>query len=203
MRTTHARAILPFLVATAFATQLSAQAHDHPAPAVAPAVAPSPEAQQAFTIMKSLAGDWRGLIVEPVSKTNEMMDVSLRVTSRGNSLVHEMKATTPKTDSPLKNDHPVTMMYLDGANLLLTHYCDAGNRPRMSARISPDGKQVDFDFIDVSGPTTYGHMQHARFTLVDATHHEEEWTYVMADGKAFTGRFQLERLPVVASLPAK
>src|SRR5262249_55082229 len=41
------------------------------------------------------------------------VQVSLRVTSRGNALVHEMKeAGTP--DDPAKYDHPLTMLYLDG-----------------------------------------------------------------------------------------
>ena len=45
------------------------------------------------------------------------------------------------------------MFYLDSDRLLLTHYCDAGNRPRMAARVSPDGKKVEFDFLDLSGGT--------------------------------------------------
>jgi hypothetical protein len=203
--TTATRVALPFIVAALYAPHLSAQSHDHPvATAAAPAAAaPTADAQQAFKLVKSLAGAWRGHVVEPNSKLDVNMDVTLRVTSRGNSVVHEMKAAEA-TDNPVKNDHPVTMMYLDGANLLLTHYCDAGNRPRMTARISPDGKQVDFDFIDVAGPTTYGHMQHARFTLVDATHHIEEWTYATPNGKEVTGRVELERLSDVASsLPVK
>ena len=198
--TTHARVILPFIVATLFASPspISAQTHDH----AAAAVAPSPDAQKAFALIKSLSGAWQGKVVEPASKLSVNMDVTLRVTSRGNSVVHEMKSAEA-TDNPVKNDHPVTMMYLDGANLLLTHYCDAGNRPRMSARVSPDGKQIDFDFIDVAGPTTYGHMQHARFTVVDDTHHLEDWTYATPDGKNVTGHFDLQRVSTVATITAK
>ena len=83
------------------------------------------------------------------------VDVSLRVTSRGNALVHEMGADRKARRSD-KYDHPLTMFYLDGDRLLLTHYCDAGNRPRMAARVSPDGKTVEFDFLDVAGSTQYG-----------------------------------------------
>jgi hypothetical protein len=72
---------------------------------------------------------------------NMLMQVSMRVTSKGNALVHEMKqAGMP--DDPTRYDHPVTMLYLDSDRLVLTHYCDAGNRPRMVASISPDGKTV-------------------------------------------------------------
>ena len=196
-------AALTLVVALATASRIPAQAHDHPAPAATPAaVAPSPDAQRAFAIIKSLAGSWQGPITEPTGKIKVDMAISLRVTSRGNAVVHEMKAAEA-TENPLKNDHPVTMMYLDGANLLLTHYCDAGNRPRMVASVSADGKQVDFDFLDLTGPTTYGHMQHARFTIVDADHHVEEWTYLEPNGKTMTGRFDLQRVSTVAALPAK
>src|SRR5437667_733038 len=34
--------------------------------------------------------------------------------------------------------------------------------------ISPDGKTVEFDFVDVAGGTQYGHMHHALFTIIDA-----------------------------------
>ena len=193
-----ARAILPLIAAILFATQLSAQTHDHPAAAEPPSAA----AQQAFGLIKSLAGAWQGLVVEPESKLSVNMDVTLRVTSRGNSVVHEMKSAEA-TDNPVKNDHPVTMMYLDGAKLLLTHYCDAGNRPRMAARVSSDGKQIDFDFLDVVGPTTYGHMQHARFTIIDATHHVEDWTYEAPDGKTVNGHFDLRRVSEVAAVTVK
>ena len=119
-------------------------------------------------------------------------DVWLRVTSRGNALVHEMKGSgTP--DDPARYDHPVTMLYLDGDRLILTHYCDAGNRPRMAARLSPDGKTVEFDFLDVAGSTEYGHMQHAVFTLVDANHHTEDWTYLMPGDKPMHAHFELKR----------
>jgi hypothetical protein len=54
--------------------------------------------------------------------------------------------------------------------LLLTHYCDAGNRPRMTCKMSADGKTVEFDFLDVAGSTEYGHVDEAVFTMMEANH---------------------------------
>ena len=156
--------------------------------------APS-EAQKSFTEMKTLAGTWHGQVtINPPMQglANTNMDVSLRVTSRGNALVHEMKEAGKPLD-PTKNDNPVTMFYLDGDKLLLTHYCDAGNRPRMAARTSSDGKTVEFDFLDISGNTKYGHMQHAVFTEVDANHHIEDWTFLMPGDKPVHARMELQR----------
>ncbi len=116
----------------------------------------------------------------------------MRVTSRGNALVHEMKEAG-KSDDPTKNDHPVTMFYLDGDKLTLVPYCDAGNRPRRTASTSPGVKTVAFDFLDVSGSTQYGHMEHAVFTVVDANHHIEEWTFLMPGNKPMHARMDLTR----------
>jgi hypothetical protein len=124
---------------------------------------------------------------QPGMGDGTLTQVSLRVTSRGNELVHEMKESG-KPDDPAHNDHPVTMLYLDENRLLLTHYCDAGNRPRMVARTSPDGKTVEFDFLDVAGGTQFGHIHHAIFTIVDANHHIEDWTYMMPGDKPVHAR---------------
>ena len=78
--------------------------------------------------------------------------VSMRVTSRGNVLVHEMQEAGTLLDAA-KYDHPVTMLYVDvdTNRLTLVHYCDAGNRPRMTGKMSPDGRTLEFDFADLSG----------------------------------------------------
>src|ERR1700745_1165985 len=100
-------------------------------------------AQKSDDALKALAGNWEGPVtILPKGSgmgENTTMQVSLRVTSRGNALVHEMKEAG-KPGDPAVYDQPVTMLYLDGDRLLLAHYCDAGNRPRMIARSSPDGK---------------------------------------------------------------
>ena len=84
------------------------------------------------------------------------------------------------------------MFYLNGDRLMLTHYCDAGNRPRMTGKTSPDGKIVEFEFLDVAGSTQYGHMHHAVFTAIDVNHHSEEWTFMEGD-KPVHAHFDLRR----------
>jgi hypothetical protein len=154
------------------------------------------DAQKSFTLLKTLAGTWQGQVTtNPVQSgmgDGGLIQVSLRVTSRGNALVHEMRAAD-KPDDPAKYDHPVTMLYMDDGRLLLTHYCDAGNRPRMAARTSADGKTVEFDFLDVAGGTQNGHMDHAVFTIIDANHHIEDWTYMMPGDKPMRARMELKR----------
>jgi hypothetical protein len=175
------------LTTVAFAQHDAHKATDQVAP---------PEAQKSFDTMKSLAGNWEGPVTvdppQPEMSDGKPLHISMRVTSRGNALVHEMQeAGTP--NDPTKYDHPVTMFYVDSGRLTLVHYCDAGNRPRMLARPSADGKSVEFDFSDISGSTDYGHMHHAVFTFIDSNHHFEDWTYMMPGDKPIHAHFDLKR----------
>jgi hypothetical protein len=143
--------------------------------------APAPsEAQRSFDQVKSLAGDWAGPVtVAEMPELRMTMDLSMRVTSRGHVLVHEFQEAGTLLDAT-KYDHPVTMFYVDGEQLTLVHYCDAGNRPRMTGKMSPDAKTVDFELKDISGSPEH-HMHHAVLTVIDANHHTEDWTFMMKD----------------------
>src|ERR1700740_3746431 len=85
------------------------------------------DAQKSFIQLKTLAGTWTGPAkldpAQPEMGDGTVMQISLRVTSRGNAVVHEMKEAGT-LDDPTRYDHPLTMLYLDGDRLLLTHYCD-------------------------------------------------------------------------------
>jgi hypothetical protein len=156
-------------------------------------VAPAPsEAEKSFTTMKSLAGEWEGpaAVQEMPQMSGGKMHISLRVTSRGHALVHELQEAGTPLDAT-KFDHPVTMVYLEGDQLTLIHYCDAGNRPRMIGKLSPDGKTVEFELKDISGDPSV-HMHHSVFTVIDANHHTEDWTFMMND-KLIHAHFDLQR----------
>jgi hypothetical protein len=160
--------------------------------------APKSEAQTSFDIMKTLAGDWEGPVKTdlPAEAKADLkaIHVSMRVTSRGNLLVHEMQEAGTLLDAA-KYDHPVTMLYVDSDadRLTLVHYCDAGNRPRMTGKISPDGKTLEFDFADISGSNKYGHMYHSVFTIIDANHHTEDWTFMTPGDKPVHAHVDLQR----------
>lgn len=149
------------------------------------------DAKASFSTLKTLEGAWEGSVTTdppvPELKPGTTAKVWLRVTSMGNVLMHEAKMEG-------RPDNPITMLYLDEGRLLLTHYCDAGNRPRMVGSATPDGKSVKFDFLDVSGPMQYGHMHDAAFTPIDADHHVEEWTFHLPGDKHVRARFDLRRV---------
>jgi phage tail protein X len=87
----------------------------------------------------------------------------------------------------------VTVFYLDSDRLTLLHYCDFGNRPQMLARPSADGKTVEFDLMDAPGSNQVGHVSHAVFTVIDANHPIEDWTFTLANGTLVHGRMDFKR----------
>ena len=144
---------------------------------------------KAFEQLKTLDGSWAGqLTTTPVAPevNGNFAQFSLRVTSRGNAMKHEFSVSGIP-------DHPVTMFYLDGGRLMLTHYCDAGNRPRMNGKMSADGKTLEFEFVDLSGGNDRGHMHHVVFTFIDGNHHTEDWTYMMPGDVPVRAHFDLRR----------
>ncbi len=145
------------------------------------------DAQKSLDKMKTLSGTWEGHATTPIAPEvdGKTVHVTLRTTSMGNALMHEMNVSG-------RPDDPITMIYLDADRLMLTHYCDAGNRPRMVGKVSPDGKTIEFDFLDVAGSVKHGHMHHAVFTIIDENHHTEEWTYMVGD-KPMHALFDLRR----------
>src|SRR5580658_2736723 len=152
--------------------------------------APAPvksEAQVSFGSLKGLAGVWAGQVTvdPPMPGADGPIQVTMRPASGGHALMHEM--------TPRGMIEP-TLIYVDGDRLMLVHYCDAGNRPRLVARKSASPKTVAFDFEDISGSTAPAYLHNISFTVIDEGHHTEDLTFFMADGKELHAHFDLKRV---------
>jgi hypothetical protein len=139
-------------------------------------------AQKAFDVIKNMPGTWDGKAAD-----GRAVRVHFKVTSGGSAVMSEILGNGP--------EDMISMFHLDGPNrLLMTHYCGAGNQPRMEASVSPDGKTITFTFVDATNLASpeAGHMQRMILTLLDDNHHTEEW--VFADhGKEQKEFFDLRR----------
>ncbi|MCA1576667.1 MAG: DUF1579 domain-containing protein [Acidobacteria bacterium] len=136
------------------------------------------DAKKAFDQLKTLAGSWEGTIGDLSTQ------VTIRVTSAGSAIMH---------DAFMASTNKITLMYLEGDRLLLTHYGGEGNRPRFEGKLTADGKSVEFTFLDVAGGTQRGLMKRMMFTMVDANNHIVEVTYVLPDGKSIEARGEFRR----------
>jgi hypothetical protein len=140
--------------------------------------------QKPFDLMKSLTGNWEGK-----SSAGAPVHVSYKVTAGGSAIMSEIKSEVQG-----KSEDMISMIAMDGDRVLLTHYCSAGNQPRMQASTSPDGKSVTFKFVDATNLASPddGHMDHVVFNFIDANHHTEEWHF-MAHGQEMVEKFDLQK----------
>jgi hypothetical protein len=136
-------------------------------------------AQKSFDDLKSLNGTWEGKTPD-----GQTAQVVYRVTANGSALMSEIKG----------KEEMISMFNLDGDRVLLTHYCAAGNQPRMVASASPDGKTITFDFLDATNLAApdAGHMTRMVLSMPDANHHTEEWVFT-DHGKEMKEVFDLRR----------
>lgn len=137
------------------------------------------DAQRSFHQLASLEGNWVGKGSE-----GQPLQVTFRMTAGGSALMSEIKGEG--------HENMITMFHLDGDRLIMTHYCGAGNQPRMKV-VSADAKSVSFEFFEGTniGPGD-GHMQHVTLTWPDANHHTEEWVF-LDHGTPHREMFTLER----------
>jgi len=139
-----------------------------------------------FQVLKTLEGTWNGQVTtEPANpEINGPIQVKMYVASRGNIIMHEI--------APGGMLEP-TVIYLDSNRLTMIHYCEAGNRPRLVGRISPDQKQIEFEVADVSGGREPVYLSNFIFNLIDENNHTEDWTFTLTDGTHLHAHFILRR----------
>jgi hypothetical protein len=142
-------------------------------------VAAQSDARKSFNMLKGLEGNWSGK-----NNQGQPVQVTFRMTAGGSALMSEILGHGP--------ENMITMFHMDGDRLVMTHYCGAGNQPRMKV-IASDAKSVSFEFFDGTNIAPGdGHMQHVTFTQPDPDHHVEEWLFV-DHGKEMREVFTLAR----------
>ncbi|MDR3528875.1 MAG: hypothetical protein P4L57_16520 [Rhizomicrobium sp.] len=143
-----------------------------------------------FAVLKSLAGTWEGPSTvdppQPGWANGKVVQFILRDASQGQAVTHLISYGGPPE---------ISVAYVDAGKLTLLHYCDAGNRPRLVAAASPDGKTITFDMVELSGPDTMGHLAQIAITTIDADHHVEDLIYMLPGNKPMHAHFDLKRVP--------
>jgi hypothetical protein len=138
-----------------------ARAEDKPAEKTGPK-------NSAFEKIKALAGDWEAVAADKEHGHGGGV-VNYKVTAGGSTVLETLFGGT---------DHEmITMYYMDGDTLTLTHYCILQNRPLMRAerQLKPDQLVFKCQDVDNAKIADQDHMHQATFTFVDGDHLKTEW----------------------------
>ena len=156
----------------------------------------------AFERIKTLDGTW-------LSKSSKGWEErqQFRIIANGTAVASQSMPTASADGSKGKtspNAPMLTMFHMDGDRLLLTHYCEAGNQPRMIATAAEDGGfTVRFSFLDATNmplPTT-GHMHAVVITFLDRNHFDERWSWYENGEEKWMETVHNELMPSAAGQP--
>jgi len=142
------------------------------------AAAPAHGGAAAFEQLKALVGDW-----QTETNVSGKATLHMELTAGGTALLE--KFHMEENGKPVEM---ITLYFVDGDQLKLTHYCMAGNQPTMAGTYDPATKTVKFSFVSVSNLKSpdAGHMHHALYTFIDNDHFRTNWTFRKDQKDSFT-----------------
>jgi hypothetical protein len=148
---------------------------------------PNTNATAAFSRLKTLVGEWEA---DTNSGTNSgKAHVSYELIAGGTALLERYTSTTEPA--------MLTVYHIDGGRLLLTHYCMAGNQPRMQAGpFNPETGELEFQFLDATNLASPadGHMHSVRMRIVDHDHVTADWHFYEKGQPKFTENARYTRV---------
>ena len=146
------------------------------------------DGKAALERLKQLSGEWRGQA--SAEKGGMPTSVVYAVTAGGSTVTERL---FPGTDHEM-----LTVYHLDGADLVLTHYCAMANQPRMRlvSATGTDPVELTFDFAGGANvdPAKDAHMHAGRLVLRGADKLDAEWAVYDKGKQIGANKFALERV---------
>lgn len=126
---------------------------------------------EAFEKVKALAGEWEA------PYDGKIMKDTFRVVSGGSAVLH-----TESWNGDVQG--AVSLIYPNGNELWLDHYCDLENQPRFTAHPQQNSDVVVFELREITNLKSSGaeYFHRGTFYFVDRDHHIQDWQWFM-DGK--------------------
>ena len=147
---------------------------------------PASKTNDTFNFIKALAGDWQGSF-EWIGKNRKgPLNARYYLTGNGTAVVEDLIMDG--------NPNMTTVYHLDGADLRATHYCAAGNQPRLKATSTDGDKVVKFHMVDITNMPNpeAGHVRDLELRLTSANQITILFTFV-GSGKETVERIELAR----------
>ena len=138
------------------------------------------DSQAAFNRLKTLAGTWDSI---DKAKPSRPGTATYSMTGGGHVLVESMSGGMS------------TVYHMDQGKLMLTHYCGAGNQPRMRIKsIEDGGRKISFEMYDITNLSAPDAYRSTHLDVVFVSDDLVELAYKgLAQGKESTQVFQLTR----------
>jgi hypothetical protein len=136
-----------------------------------------------FDRLKTLVGVW-----DATPEGGKVFVSNIRFVSNGTALEETF-------DDGEKHDQMVTLYTADGDRVALTHFCSAGNQPRMETPVvTHNSNEFAFAFTGATNLASADdmHMHQMTLKIDDSDHFSETWT-MHANGKEQTETFHFTR----------
>ncbi|MCY3987458.1 MAG: hypothetical protein OXF94_02515 [Gammaproteobacteria bacterium] len=126
--------------------------------------------------LAALEGDW--VYLDENGEESDMIGSTFRLTAAGSAVVEVMAPGSPE------GYEMVNMYHADGDRVLMTHYCAAGNQPRMEVKATEDENRLELQFESVTNLASpdANHMHHAEYVFHGDDRLTTRW-WSMQDGK--------------------
>ena len=126
--------------------------------------------------LAALEGDW--MYLDENGEESDMIGSTFRLTAAGSALVEVMAPGSPE------GYEMVNMYHADGDRVLMTHYCAAGNQPRMEVIATDDENRLELKFESVTNLASpdANHMHSAEYIFHGDDRLTTRW-WSMQDGK--------------------
>lgn len=152
-----------------------------------PGIAGPTVAERTFEALKTLEGVWEGDVDRPGSGIPVRMEYE--VASEGEAVLERMILPDmgPKC-------FMFTVYYMEDDALRLTHYCAAGNQPRMVLSAGSSTREAKFGFEGITGlDTDEIHVRDGVIRFVGNDQIEAQWRNFGADGHLHDNLLYLRR----------
>jgi hypothetical protein len=146
--------------------------------------------------LKGLVGRWRGTVSWSGAVPRPAGELSARywLTGNGSAVVEDLESEGVVVMT--------SVYHLDGPDLRLTHYCGAGNQPRLRAsEVDARAGLLRFSFVDVTNLKTSetGHVHGVELSIRDTSHVTLVFTF-LASGQESYEHIELTRLSDAAAV---
>lgn len=148
-------------------------------------ISESMNARTAFHMLKSLAGTWTGT----AGTDNAPATVTYKISSNGHVVTEVL---FPGTDHEM-----MTLYYVQGSDILATHYCALGNRPQFKLDAGKSSlKELVFAFDGGNGfdPGKDNHIHDAKLDFNGKDKFDASWSFYSGGEKRGSNDFHLTRV---------